>query len=237
MGHPLREMVDAALDWAKAGEGRKLGLAGCPGSGAGGSGPGGCGDLRRDNGTVEWLIPKSPRLALARALQVDMVPFEFVIQANFAAAGQVTLTDQGPAKPISRDVLLYGIDVDIQNPAGFTADELKPLSDFFYDITSGIQAAINIYGDQRRRMTYFPLRAVPKLCSPEEPWCVFEEQIPSMDFTTTTDLPFAGMTVFVTFIGKTPSFDTTYRMSPSDAFCALEELGYCVEPARRLWGC
>src|ERR1700722_129600 len=227
MAHPYQDTVQAAVA-AKAG-GRTLG-AGC-------AGPGGSGDLRRDNGSVDWLIPKSPRLALARAVGVDMVPFEFVISTNFAAAGQATNTDQGPNKPISRDVLLYNIDIDIQSPNAFVGDEFKSQYDYFFAFTSGIQGSLNIYGAQKRNMPYAPLRAFNGYCSPDEPWVVTEEQIPSIDFTTTTALPTAGVVVTVTFIGKTPAIDTTFRMSPVDAINCLAHLGYCVDPARKLWGC
>jgi hypothetical protein len=223
--------VGAVAERRSLGAGSSSVGAGSPVTGAG------CGDMRRDNGSVDWLIPKSPRLALARALGVDMVPFVFTISVNFSAAGSATITDQGPNKPISRDVLLYAIDIDLQNPAGFTGDEFKPQSDFFFAYTSGIQAAVNIYGAQKRRMPYAPLRAVNHYCSPDEPWVVTEEQIPSMDFTTTTPLPFAGITVTVSFVGKTPATDTTFRMSPVDAFNCLEQMGYQVDYARRLWGC
>jgi hypothetical protein len=231
--HPYQRAVEAAVKAAAEAKdsGRALGAGSCMASGDAGA------DLRRDNGSVEYLIPKSPRLALARALNIDMVPYPFTITCNFSAAGNnQTLTDQGPNRTISRDVLLYGIDVDIQVPTAFTGDELKPVSDFFFDYTSGIQAAINIYGKDRRRMAYAPLRAINKYCSPDEPWVVSEEQIPSMDFTTTTALPFAGTTITVTFIGKTPAVDTVYRMSPSDAYDGLAKLGYCVDTARAVWG-
>ena len=222
--------VRAASEAKEAG--RKLGAGACVADAANGGG-----DLRRDNGSVEYLIAKSPRLALARALGIDFIPYVFTISANFSVAGQSTLTEQGPNRTISRDVLLYGIDVDIQTPTAYTADELKPLSDFFFDYTSGIQVAVNIYGAERRRMAYAPLRAVNKYCSPDEPWVISEEQIPTCDFTTTTALPFAGTTVILTFLGKTPAVDTTFRMSSSDAYACLADLGYCVEPAKALLGC
>jgi hypothetical protein len=236
MGHPYQDAVEAALTAAGLrGEGHKaLGAGGCPMSPA----PNSSGDRRRDDGSVEWLIPKSPRLALARALGVDMVPYVFTISGTFSASGgSQTLPDQGPNKSISRDVLLYAIDIDIQNPNGFPGDEFKPQSDFFFAYTSGLQAAINIYGNERRRMTYAPLRAVNKYCSPEEPWVIQEEQIPSIDFTTTTPLPYSQITINVAFIGKTPAIDTTFRMSPIDAFNCLERMGYCVDHAKSLWGC
>lgn len=230
--HPYHRAVEAAVKAAEAAKStnQALGAGSCMASGDCGA------DLRRDNGSVEYLIPKSPRLALARALNIDMVPYPFTISCNFSAAGTATLTDQGPNRTISRDVLLYGIDVDIQVPSAYTADELKPVSDFFFDYTSGIQAALNMYGKDRRRMSYAPLRALNKYCSPDEPWVISEEQIPSIDFTTTTPLPFAGTTVTVTFVGKTPAVDTTYRMNPTDAYDCLAKLGYCVDSARVIWG-
>lgn len=239
--------MDAAVKAAVEQRHARIGAGGAP-QGALREGGGvdgvGCGpsigpiDMRRDNGSVDWLIPKSPRLALARALGVDMVPFEFIITGNFSASGSPpVLTDQGPNKPISRDVLLYRIGVDIQVPSAFTADEFQPLWQALYCQTSGIQAAVNIYGAQRRRMNYAPLREVPFYCSSDEPWVITEDQIPSMDFNVTTPLPFAPLTITVTFTGKTPATDTTFRMSSVDAFNCLEKMGYCVATARALWGC
>jgi hypothetical protein len=226
--HPFTAAVEAAVRARANGD---VG-AGCPNASAD-SGA----DLRRDDGSVEWLLARAPRLALARALDIDFVPYPFTITCNFAstAAGQV-LTDQAPNRTVSRDVLLYGIDVDIQVPTAFTGDELKPVSDFFFDFTSGIQAAVNIYGKDRRSARYCPVRGLNKFCSPDEPWVLLEEQTTMIDFKTTTVLPFAPATLTVTLLGKTPATDAVFRMNVLDAFDCLDKLGFCTDSARCVWG-
>lgn len=190
------------------------------------------------NPQAQALVAKSPRLALACAWDLDFVPYVFTITGTFSTAGSPDpLLALTPSKNIQVDLLVQTIDVDVQTANAFTGDEFKPQNDWYYDATSGIQTRIAIDGYNRRSTPYFPLKALPAFASPEAPWTLLEEQALSMDFSVTTALPSAGTVITVTYVCRTPAGDQVFRMSSTEAFNCLDQLGYCTEWGRKSFGC
>lgn len=187
---------------------------------------------------AQALVCKSPRLALARAWDVDFVPFVFIVTGTFSTSGAASaLLGLQPSKALERDLLITAIDVDIQNPNFNPGDEFKPQADWYYDSTSGIQTRWVIDGYNKRSSPYFPLKALPKCADPRTPWTFLEEQQLTLDFTVTTGLTAAGIVVTATFVSRTPADDSVFRMSSKDAFDNLDALGYFTKTGRKFFGC
>ena len=229
-------------------------------------------DVRRDDkdhgstaSSVRWLLSKSPRLALARAIGIDFVPYVFQtpttiqpatndIPHAFTSSGPMaTHVDEFPAsnpgqilgsskwaKIVEPDVIVQNIDVDLQFPKA-SYDELWSLNNWFIPYANGLRVRFKMTGKQPFKMDYVPLRALNKFCSPHEPWVMLEEQQVSYTLGVAltakdTPLPVLPCVVTVTFIGKTPATDDTFRISQGDALDCLEKLGYEISnDTRSTW--
>lgn len=155
-----------------------------------------------DDGSVRWMLTKSPRLALARAWQVDLVPFDFTIATTFETAGARPNLGVLSDTDVDTDVLLTALSVDVQDPAAFEGTVFKAERDCYFAESSGMQVAIEIEGMFRRRIDMVPLRDLKGFASEAQPWILLAEQFFKLDFIPTTALPFAGTTFTVSFIGK-----------------------------------
>lgn len=190
-----------------------------------------------DDGSVAWMLTKSPRLALARAWQVDLVPFDFPIATTFGAA-PVTAPNLGVVSntDVDTDVLITKCSVDVQDPNAFVGTVFKAKRDKDFAETSGMQLAIEIEGMFARRIDSFPIRDVRSLASEAQPWILLAEQFFKLDFIPTTALPFSGTTFTVSFIGKCCVSPDVIGKSYTACLCELEKLGYDVTAARAVFG-
>lgn len=216
-------MVDARVKARKA----------ATGAGAQGADPNGSCDCC--DGSCESLLKRAPRLALARALRIGMVPAPFTISTTFSAAGAQNVPDiASDSDEDDVDRIVYAIDVDIQDPSAFVGNIFKAQRDKDFAISSGLQVSLECSGRKNDWDTsYIPVRALKHLVSPREPWVLLCNQDISADFLSTTPLPFAGTQITITFIAETPG---CCDFSEDFCFCQLEQLGYDVGSARKLWG-
>lgn len=205
---------------------RKVGAAGAE------SGP----NVQADDGSVQWMLAKSPRLALARAWRIDLVPYDFTIATTFATAGADPNLGVVSDTDVDTDVLITKVGVDVQDPAAFVGDVFKAERDYYFAITSGMQAAVEIEGRFKRRIDQFPIRDFADFASECEPWILLADQFFKIDFIPTTALPFAGTTFTVSFIGKCCTSPDVIGKSVTACFCELDKLGYDTAAAKRVWG-
>lgn len=193
------------------------------------------------NPEAQRLLAYSPRLAYAVAIGLPLVPYPFRIVGTFEDSGQPDpLEELLPSTDLDRDVLIEGIDVDIQTPnfatgGGDGADVMKPQADFYYDETSGIQARLTSRGLFGRQFDYQALKTLPRLVSESRPWCIPLDNKLLCDLQVTTALPSAGTVVTLSFLARTAPKDAIFRMSIIKIFDCLCELGFDVEAARALW--
>lgn len=189
-------------------------------------------------GEVEWLMARSPRLALARAAGVPFDPFVFTLTTTFAATGQGTNPDIGAnGRYTGRDVMIHAINVDIQQPNAFVGNVFKNMSDQAFLQTSGLQCTLKVDGVNRWANPYFSLAALPCLIAPSDPWIFTGQQGILMDFNTVTALPTAGTVVTVNLIGVVPSFGRMGDMSMIEACNSLDKRGYDTSEVRPTFGC
>lgn len=188
---------------------------------------------------IQRLLMRSPFLAYAVYLYGPLVPYPFTITGNFAAAGSPApiLNQVSGDDPIDRDILIRGVDVDIQTKDFNTGSIFKPEADIAYDYTSGIQATITQRGAFGRQYDQIPLKAIAdkKFASEECPVCLLTEQKLLVSFFVTTPLPSDSTIVTLTFEGLTSVKDAVFRMDVNKVIDNLEALGYFVDQARELW--
>jgi hypothetical protein len=196
----------------------------------------GCADVTRDDGSVEWMMAKSPRLALARAWRIDLVPWDFTIATTFSTASAGPNLGVTSETDVDTDLLITKVNVDVQDPNAFVGDVFKAERDYYFALTSGMQVGIEIEGMFKRRISPVPIRDLAYFASESQPWILLAEQFFKLDFVPTTALPFAGTTFTVSFIGKCATDPSIIGKSYTACFCELDKLGYNTTQARRVFG-
>jgi hypothetical protein len=182
---------------------------------------------------IQTLIMRSPWLAYAVYLYGPLVPYPFTITADFTAAGSPApiLNQVSGDDPLDRDILIRKVGVDIQTKDFNTASIFKPEADLAYDYTSGIQATVTQRGAFGRQYDQVPLKDIDGIC----PTVLLNDQKLLVSFFVTTPLPSDSTVVTLTFYGETSLKDAVFRMDPNKIFDCLEQLGYFVDQARKLW--
>lgn len=190
-------------------------------------------------GEVQWLMLRSPVLALARALGVPFDPLIIPLTTTFSAAGTAVNPDNSQPRPTGYEIMVHATSVDVQDPNAFGGSTWKAERDYYFALTSGLQCTIRIDGGRKWANDYFSLKVLveDKLVAPSDPWVIAANQAVRMDFETTTALPFAGVTVTVNLIGVTPNAPAFYRMATPTALAKLDALGYDTGSARDLFQC
>ena len=191
---------------------------------------------------IQKLIMVSPWLAYAVYLYGPLVQYPFTITAGFSAAGSPApiLNQTSGDDPLDRDILIAAVDIDIQTQHFNTGSLFKPEADLAYDDTSGIQVTIKQRGAFGREYDQIPLKAVPKMvtdtqCCGGRPMCLLTEQKLLVSFFVTTPLPSDSTIVTMTFLGMTSVKDGVFRKDINVIIDELENLGYYVDQARKLW--
>src|SRR5579875_3235646 len=86
----------------------------------------------------------SPRLAFAAACGVPRVPWSFRVEADFTETSQTEVTQAGNDVKIVQDTFIEEIKVQVQNQN--TPGGLDSLTNFFFEMESGIEANMKVVG-------------------------------------------------------------------------------------------
>jgi hypothetical protein len=186
---------------------------------------------------IQRLMMFSPWLAYGVYLYGPLIPYPFTVTAAFTAAGTpAPILDQSPDdNPLSRDLLIEEIDVDIQTKDFNTASLFKPEADLAYDYTSGIQTTIEQRGAFGRQYDQIPLKGMVKMVSERRPLALLKCQKLLMSFYVTTPLPSDSTVITVTFLAMTCLKDPVFRMDPNLILDKLDALGYVTDQARKVF--
>lgn len=187
---------------------------------------------------IQRLLMLSPRLAYAEAVY-GLSPFPFTVTGSFTAAGSpAPIIQQVPDdNPFDRDLLIEGVDIDIQTKDFNTGSIFKPEADLAYDYTSGIQTTIEFRGAFGQLYDQIPLKAIAdqKMFSEHRPMALLMDQKLLMSFYVTTPLPSDSTIITVTFLARTSRKDPAMRMGMDVVFDKLDALGYDTTLARPLF--
>ena len=112
------------------------------------------------------LVVISPQIALAIAEGVQMAPMVLACKYTFSAttpsnSGPIAL-ENGQGATISQAALMVGIEYQVDQPSANSGNFLKPVSDYFYGLQSGISATVDVVGTPRYPVCsyYEPLKIV-----------------------------------------------------------------------------
>ena len=189
----------------------------------------------------------SPQLALAKAMRVPFSPFVLTIantftdtttlESNFQtfqSNAQVGTTDLG-GEPTIIDGMVYEID----QPQAYAGNVLKPVSDYFYGLNSGIQATMFVTGAPKYTIAPFftPLKVL--LDSLNEAWAcgwvLGHNQSLIMQFQQTVPVVAPPTTVTVGFRMWQP-IDTAgmfVQMTTGEAYDRLQKMCYDISSAQQ----
>lgn len=151
-------------------------------------------------------INGSPVLAYAWALGLPFVPFHLNIRQTFVQGGPKTsqvVSFEGSNQRLNVSSICEAVNYQIDAPGYNAGQALKPVSDFFFQRQSGIQATMVIDGAPRYVVAPFPTPIETLMSSMQEGWpggWVLEyTQNVTMQFTQTVTLPSFPTTITVTF--------------------------------------
>ena len=205
----------------------------------------GSGGAYWDRDNILAVAQYSPQIALAKAMRVPFAPFILPIANTFADATNLTSnpqTFQGNAnigatglggEPSIVDGMIFEIDA----PNAFAGNVLKPVSDFFYGLNSGIQATMMVDGAPKYTVApfYTPLRMLCTYINESWPsgWVLNHNQSIIMQFYQAIPIPYPPVTITVGFRMWQP-IDTAgifVQMTTGEAYARLASLGYDVSSA------
>lgn len=196
-----------------------------------GCGDGGCAGLAP--GVYDMLALGSPRLALAKALGVRLVPYYFNIKATFADVATTDVPDVGADVKIVQDTLIDCLLVRIFNQSN-TANQniLQTQSDFYFTFQSGIEATLDIKGAPRPSLApqFTPLASLADAFNGsshvQHGFVLTYQQQLQASFHASITLPYAPIEVVLTFRAYTPDNEMFVQMTNAQAFEGLQQCGF-----------
>jgi hypothetical protein len=184
-------------------------------------------------GVYEMLALGSPRLALARALGVRLVPYYFNIRATFDNVDTTDVPDVGADVKIVTDTLVDSVLVRIFNQS-VTANQntFQAESDFYFNFQSGIEATLDVQGAPRPTLApkFTPLASLADAFNGDAHYprgfiLSYQQQLQA-SFHATVTLPYAPMQVVLTFRSFTTDNDAFTQMTNKQAFEGLMSCGF-----------
>lgn len=177
----------------------------------------------------------SPQIALCMARGDQMVPLVLSCKATFSDPNVSNIPNvalEGGSTPIVQATVIDHVDYQINIPTAFQGQTLKPLSDFFFNLQSGISATIDIFGAPRYSVApfYQPIRTLAAFLKRGFPygWFLNYSQGIKMSFNADVALPFLPVTIAFTYCMWTPAGESYVRMEDRTALEGLAKCGITV---------
>lgn len=187
-------------------------------------------------GVYSWLRMGYPRLALAVAQGIPLVPYYFNVRATFDDPTVNLIPQVGSDTKIISDTIIDSVVGRVTRDRTPT-NRFDPQSDFYYGFTSGIEVKVNVVGMPRPSIAnkFTPLSNFCDMFNGDSHanggWILTFSQQLEVDFSAAriqlSDFP---TTVIMTFRAWTPDtnkFDGA-QISANDALQRLVACGYVV---------
>ena len=206
----------------------------------GASSAAGAGNAAWRSSSIDQVAEYSPSLALARVLRVPLVPVLYNVVGTFTAA-QPSVTPivswQANNEPtrLSQFAVVDSVMFEIDVPSANAGAQLKPLSDFFFGLQSGITASLIVKGSPQYSVATDLLTPIRTLCAMlnegwPQGWVLGPTQGIMMQFSASQALSYLPANVTVSFRMWTPDTSCGQKfvnMNDSDALKELQSYGYC----------
>ena len=194
-----------------------------------GMGSGGLLNTRDDPGKILRLAQYSPQIALAIVEGATFAPYLANIRASFVDATNTLNPVSFDTGNLSQCSVCDSIEYEIDAPNAFPGTQLKPFTDYFYGLQSGIQATllVGVGGGAPRYAvadTFTPLRSLLHAVGDAWPdgWVLQYNQTVVMQFQQTMPVPTYPTNITVTFRLWMPAGTDRYFMM--DTVAARSEL-------------
>jgi hypothetical protein len=176
----------------------------------------------------ELLQAGSPRLAYAMSRGVPLFPYVIIINALFADTSETDITNAGNLPKIVQDTIIDDVDFQVQNqntPQGFDA-----LTNYFFQLESGIKADVKIIGagGGYNMIPDFTPLALIKRAIKQPGWLLTWNNGIVMDFHASIPLPFPVEITFA-FKGRTSYWPRLIDISNDEALRKLKESGFVCD--------
>lgn len=204
----------------------KAGVGQCGACGSWPTVPDGCTPAMAQ-AVYDMLTIGSPRLAFALACGVPLVPYQVPVVALFGDTSVTLVPEVGNDVKIVQDFAVKKVVFQVQNqetPSGFDS-----ITNYFYELESGIEARLKIVGaggGYNPVPVFTPIREIAG--DLDRPWLVTYTNGFVMDFQATVPLPFAVKVTF-SFKGETVYWPRLIDMSSLEALKALKKMGYVCD--------
>ncbi len=167
-----------------------------------------------EKGIYDWLQLGYPKLALACAQGIPLVPYYVNVRTTFDNPDRNLNPEVGSDVKIVSDTIIDEIAYTITRDR-VPQDKFQPQSDYFFSMQSGIEAKINVVGMPRPAIAprFTPLSTLARAPGsggrnfPHALWVLTYQQQLQVDFLARVQLPDFPTTVVLTFRCLTPQTD------------------------------
>ena len=196
----------------------------------------GCGDGEMGpmaTGVYTMLAAGSPRLALAKAMGIQLAPYTINIRALFPDTSTSIVPDVFNDVKFTQDTLIDSILVRIENQSQ-TANQniFQAQSDWYYNFQSSIEATLDVVGAPRYAVApkFMPIASLADTFNGDSRWgggwiISYQQQL-KMSFNAKVTIPTAPIEVIVTFRAWIPVWDELVQMTNREALIRLRECGF-----------
>jgi len=198
-----------------------------------GCGDGGMGPLA--TGVYSMLAAGSPRLALAKAMGLQLAPYMVNVRATFPDTATSSVPDVGSDVKFTQDTLVDTMIYRIENQSA-TANwnVFQAQSDWYYNFQSSIEATLDVLGAPRYAVApkFVPLANLADAFNGDSRWgggwiLSYQQQL-KMSFNAKVTIPTAPIEVIVSFRCWIPVWDELVQMTNREAIVRLREAGFDI---------
>jgi hypothetical protein len=197
--------------------------------------PGWGGEGSYEAGVYKFLRMGYPRLALAAAQGIPLVPYYLNVRATFDNPDVNIMPEVGSDTKIVSDTIIDAA-VGRVTRDRVPANVFIPQSDYFYGFQSGIEVKVNVVGMPKPSISnkFTPLSNFCDMVNgnahANAGWVLTYQQQLQIDFLARIQLSDFPTTCIITFRAWTP--DTTKfdgaQLPDSQALARLQACGYCI---------
>lgn len=166
-----------------------------------------------EKGVYDWLRLGYPKLALACAQGIPLVPYYVNVRTTFDNPDRNLNPEEGSDVKIVADTIIDQMLVRITRDR-VPQNIFQPQSDFYFNFQSGIEAKINVVGMPRPSIVprFTPVSTIADAINgsglyPHGLWVLTYQQQLQVDFLARIQLPDFPTTVVLTFRCFTPATD------------------------------